>query len=146
MHQNSVSSVCQKGHRMFYAQFTPAGSRFKFISYQLAFQKEKFIFMNLKIYVGTALRTIYTKICSARVSWMRPNIHIVFKLYCKTLLLPLKRDIGKVRVRFVGIGGFKGKGWLNSVIIRARAPVVREPFWNCSDSSSSSKYITFLRA
>ncbi len=30
--------------------------------------------MNLKVYVRTALRLIYTKICSARVSQMRPNV------------------------------------------------------------------------
>ncbi len=62
----------------------------------------------------------------------------MFILYCKTLLLLLKRDIGKVRDMFVGMGRFKGKGW--STVIRARAPVVRVPYWNCSDSSSSPKH------
>ncbi len=42
-------------------------------------------------------------------------------LYCKTLLLLLRWDTGKVRHRFGGMGRFKGglrfKGWVTSVII-----------------------------
>ncbi len=30
--------------------------------------------MNFKVYVRTALQAIYTKISSARVSWMRPSV------------------------------------------------------------------------
>ncbi len=49
------------------------------------------------------------------------NVLIVFILYCKTLLLLLRWDTGKVRDRFGGMGRFKGglrcKGWVNTVII-----------------------------
>ncbi len=50
---------------------------------------------------------------------------IVFILHCKTLLLLLRWDTGKVRHRFGGMGGFKGglrcKEWVNSVIINVIA-------------------------
>ncbi len=36
------------------------------------------------------------------------NLLIVFILYCKTLLLLLRWDMGKVRDRFGGMGRFKG--------------------------------------
>ncbi len=49
------------------------------------------------------------------------SVLIVFILYCKTLLLPLRWDTGEVRDRFGGMGRFKGglicKGWVNIVII-----------------------------
>ncbi len=49
------------------------------------------------------------------------NVLIVVILYCETLLLLLRWDMGKVRDRFGGMGRFKGglscKGWANSVII-----------------------------
>ncbi len=49
------------------------------------------------------------------------NVLIVFILNFKTLLLLLRRDMGKVRDMFGGMGRFKGglrcKGWVNSVII-----------------------------
>ncbi len=49
------------------------------------------------------------------------NVLIVFILYCKTLLLLLRWDAGKVRDMFGGMGRFKGglrcEGWVNSVII-----------------------------
>ncbi len=44
----------------------------------------------------------------------------MFILYCKTLLLLLRWDTGKVRDRFGGWVGIKGGimgGWVNSVII-----------------------------
>ncbi len=45
----------------------------------------------------------------------------MFILCCKTLLLLLRWDTGKVRDMFGGMGRFKGglrcKGWVNSVII-----------------------------
>ncbi len=45
----------------------------------------------------------------------------MFILYCKTLLLLLRWDTGKVRDWLSGMGRFKGglrcKGWVNSVII-----------------------------
>ncbi len=45
----------------------------------------------------------------------------MFILYCKTNLLLLMWDTGKVRDRFGGMGWFKCglrcKGWVNSVII-----------------------------
>ncbi len=48
------------------------------------------------------------------------NVLIVLISYCKTLLLLLWWDMGKVRDRFGGMGRFKGglryKGWVNSVI------------------------------
>ncbi len=51
------------------------------------------------------------------------NVLIVVILYCKTLLLLLRWDTGKVRDRFGGMGRFEGglrcKGWVNSVIINA---------------------------
>ena len=44
----------------------------------------------------------------------------MFRLYCKTLLLLLRCDTGKVRGRCGGMGPFKGglrcKGRVNSVI------------------------------
>ncbi len=43
------------------------------------------------------------------------NVLMVVILYCKTLLLLLRWDTGKVRDRFGGMGRFKG--WVNSVII-----------------------------
>ncbi len=39
---------------------------------------------------------------------MRPNVIIVFALYCKTLLLLLRWDRVKVSDRFGGMGRFKG--------------------------------------
>ncbi len=36
------------------------------------------------------------------------NVVIVFILYCNTLLLLLRWDMGKVRDRFGGMGRFKG--------------------------------------
>ncbi len=49
------------------------------------------------------------------------NVLTVLILYCKTLLLLLRWDTGKVRGRFGGMGRFKGglrcKGWVNNVII-----------------------------
>ncbi len=57
---------------------------------------------------------------------------IVFILYCKTLLLLLRWDAGKVRDRFGGMGRFKGglrcKGWVNSVIIN----VITEINYRCN--------------
>ncbi len=45
----------------------------------------------------------------------------MFIFCCKTLLLLLRWDTGKVRVRFGGMGRFKGglrcKGRVNSVIV-----------------------------
>ncbi len=45
----------------------------------------------------------------------------MFILYCKTLLLLLRWDTGKIRDMFGGMGRFKGglrcKGWVSSVII-----------------------------
>ncbi len=53
-------------------------------------------------------------------------------LYCKTLLLLLRCDTGKVRDRFGGMGRFKGglrcKGWVNSVIIN----VITEITYRCN--------------
>jgi len=37
------------------------------------------------------------------------NVLIVFRLYCKTLLLLLRSDTCKVRVRHGGMGRFKGR-------------------------------------
>ncbi len=52
----------------------------------------------------------------------------MFILYCKTLLLLLRWNTGKVRDRFGGMGGFKGglgcKGWVNSVIINVITDVI----------------------
>ncbi len=60
------------------------------------------------------------------------NILIVVLLYCKTLLLLLRWDAGKVRHRFGGMGRFKGglrcKGWVNSVIIN----VITEMNYRCN--------------
>ncbi len=42
---------------------------------------------------------------------------VVFMLYCRTLLLLLRWDTGKVWDRFGGMGRFKGKGWVNSVVV-----------------------------
>ncbi len=60
------------------------------------------------------------------------NVLIVFILYCKTLLLLLRWDTGKVRDRFGGMGRFKGglrcKGWGNSVIIN----VITEINYRCN--------------
>ncbi len=46
----------------------------------------------------------------------------MFILYCKTLLLLLRWDTGKVRDRFGGMGRFKGglrcKGWVKIVTIK----------------------------
>ncbi len=36
------------------------------------------------------------------------NVLIVFTLYCKTILLLLRWDMGKVRDRFGGMSRFKG--------------------------------------
>ncbi len=45
----------------------------------------------------------------------------MFILYCKTLILLLRWDTGKVRDKFVAMGRFKGglrsKEWVNSVNI-----------------------------
>ncbi len=55
------------------------------------------------------------------------NVLIVFILYCKTLLLLLRWDMGQVRARFGGMGRFKGglrcKGWVNSVIINVNTEI-----------------------
>ncbi len=56
------------------------------------------------------------------------NVLIVFILYCKTLLLLLRWDTGKVRDRFGGKGGLKCKGWVNSVIIN----VITEINYRCN--------------
>lgn len=49
------------------------------------------------------------------------NVFSVFILYCKTLILLLRWDTGKVRDKFVAMGRFKGglrsKEWVNSVNI-----------------------------
>ncbi len=51
----------------------------------------------------------------------KSNVLIVFILNCKTLLLLLRWDTGKVRDKFGGMGWFKGglrcEGWVTSVII-----------------------------
>jgi len=48
------------------------------------------------------------------------NVLIVLMLYCKTLLLLLRCDTGKVRDRYGGIGRFKGgfkyERWVSCVI------------------------------
>ncbi len=53
---------------------------------------------------------------------------IVFILYCKTLLLLLRWDTGKVRDRFGGMGRFKGllrcKEWVDSVIIHVITDII----------------------
>ncbi len=58
---------------------------------------------------------------------------IVFIFYCKTLLLLLRRDTGKVRERFGGVGRFKHelryKGCVNSVII----DVITEINYRCNN-------------
>ncbi len=68
----------------------------------------------------------------ALTSKKKYNVLIVFILYCKTLLLLLRWDTGKVRDRFGGIGRFKGglrcKGWVNSVIIN----VITEINYRCN--------------
>ncbi len=55
------------------------------------------------------------------------NVLIVFILYCKTLLLILRWDTGKVRDRFGSMGRFKGglrcKGWVKSVIINVSTEI-----------------------
>ncbi len=60
------------------------------------------------------------------------NVLIMFILYCKTHLLLLRWDMGKVRNRFGGMGRFKGglrcKGWVNSVIIN----VITEINYRCN--------------
>ncbi len=59
------------------------------------------------------------------------NVLIVFILYCKTLLLLLRWDTGRVRDRFDGMGrlksGFRCKEWVNSVIIN----VITEISYTC---------------
>jgi len=40
-------------------------------------------------------------------------VRIVLMLYCKTLLLPLRCDTSKVRVRCGDTGRFKYKGWVS---------------------------------
>ncbi len=56
------------------------------------------------------------------------NVLIAVILCCKTLLLLLRWDTGTVRVRFGGMGGFKGglrcEGWINSVIINVITDVI----------------------
>ena len=56
----------------------------------------------------------------------------MFILYCKTLLLLLRWDRGKVRERVGGMGKFKGglrcKVWVNSVIIN----VITEIKYRCN--------------
>ncbi len=60
------------------------------------------------------------------------NVLIVFILYCKTLLLLLRWDVGKVRDGLSGMGRFKGglmcKGRVNSVIIN----VITEINYRCN--------------
>ncbi len=60
------------------------------------------------------------------------NVHIVCILYCKTLLLLLRWDTGKVRDRLGGVCRFKGwlrcKGWVNSVTIN----VITEINYRCN--------------
>ncbi len=41
----------------------------------------------------------------------------MFILHCKTLLLLLMSDMGKVRDRFGGVGRLRCKGWVNRLII-----------------------------
>ncbi len=56
----------------------------------------------------------------------------MFILYCKTLLLLVTWDMGKVRNRFGGMGRCKGglrcKGWVNRVIIN----VITEINYRCN--------------
>ncbi len=60
------------------------------------------------------------------------NVFIVFKLFCRSLLLLLRWDTGKVRDRFGGMGRFNGwlrcKGWVNIVIIN----VITEMNYRCN--------------
>jgi len=44
------------------------------------------------------------------------NALIVLMLYCKSLLLLLRCEKGKVRDRCGGMGRFKCKGWVSCVI------------------------------
>ncbi len=59
-------------------------------------------------------------------------MYLVFILYCKTVILLLRWDTGKVRDRFGGMGRFKCglrcKGWVNSVIIN----VITEINYRCN--------------
>jgi len=48
------------------------------------------------------------------LSGFKYYVLIVLMLYCKTLLLPLRCDTGKVRVRCGGMGRFKYKGWVSN--------------------------------
>ncbi len=76
--------------------------------------QSRFILGGLNYYVLTSTKKKY-------------NVLIVFMLYCKTLLLLLRWDTGKVRDRFGGMGRFKGgfrcKEWVNSVIINVIAEI-----------------------
>ncbi len=73
------------------------------------------------------------------------NILTVLILYCKTLLLPLRWDTGKVRGRFGGMGRFKGglrcKGWVNNVI----RIVITEINYRCT-YTRAAQLIEFLIA
>ncbi len=68
-----------------------------------------------------ALITYFKQLTSNLHQKNKYSVLIAFLLYCKTLLLLLRWDTGKVRDRFSGMGRFKGglmcKGWVNSVII-----------------------------
>ncbi len=57
------------------------------------------VFPNLKYYLKVPLN----------IRCLNYNVLIGFILYCKTLLLLLRWDTGKVRDRFGGMGRFKGK-------------------------------------
>ncbi len=64
----------------------------------------------------------------------------MFILYCKTFLLLLRCDTGKVRDRFGGMGRFKGglkcKGWINNVAIN----VITEINYSCNYIQVFFKY------
>ncbi len=76
VHQHAVPSGCQKEHRIFYAHIYIRSRR----TNQLTFWKcyiftYFYIFLQVWsiVYVRTALWTIYTKVFSAHVSWMKPT-------------------------------------------------------------------------
>ncbi len=60
------------------------------------------------------------------------DVSTMYLLYCKTFLLLVRWDTGKVRDRFGGMGRFKGglrcKGWVNRVIIN----VITEMYYRCN--------------
>ncbi len=60
--------------------------------------------------------------CYVFTSKNKYSVLIVFILYCKTLLLLLRWDTGKVRDSFGGMGRFKGrlrcKRWVNRIILK----------------------------